>query len=164
MHLQNVLAFIANIPADWIVFVIVLLALSIDVLRAGSGRITTLAISLPVSSLLFDLLPNAYFVGPVVRSLLTPVAEGALFAVLFTLLSFLIYRIIRAQGKDPGPLIILSFLSGLVGTVIITVVWVQTPALNHLFAPSVQFQAIFGSGYAFFWLVGSYLLLAFVRS
>ena len=54
-------------------------------------------------------------------------------------------------------------LGGIAAAAIIIVVWMGMPVLNDLWNFGTQVQSIFGEAYRFWWLIGSYAALAFVR-
>ena len=164
MHLAALFpVWLTHVPIDWIAMFVFAFLLTFDALRSGSGRASVLAISLPVAAFFASLIPHAYFVGSMVTSLTSPIAQGALFIVIFVVSYILTYRIIYTFG-DTSNGFIFSVLTGISATIATIVAWLQVPALTGLWHFSPLVQAIFGGSFALFWLLAAYIVLAFVQS
>ena len=157
-------SWLVHIPFGWIVIVILLLILTFDAMRSGAAHASIIAIASPVSLLLFSLIPHAFLLGGVVTPLLSSTfVMAGIFLALFIVTFLLTNRMTATFGGMSGGLMN-SFLAGVSGTVALAITWMQVPALMTLWNPGSQLHAIFGLPYAFFWFVGVYVVLAFVRS
>ncbi len=154
---------LAHIPLGWIVFAIVAFILTIDAMRSGPGRAAVLAITAPASVFLYDLIPHTFVIGSLMTSLPSRFIPAGIFLVIFIIVFILFYRMaISIGGISSG--LMLSLLAGLSGTIVSVVMWLQVPALSSIWDFGAPLPAIFGSPYALFWLVISFIALAFARS
>jgi hypothetical protein len=153
----------AHVPIDWIVIAAFVLLITFDAMRSGSGRASVIAVTFPVAAFLSNLLPHTFLIGNAIKSLTTPLIQGGIFILLFVLIFICMHRIIYNLGGISRGLFF-SFLSGISAVIVAVVMWLQVPALNALWHFSTTIQSIFGISYAFFWMIGAYLVLAFVRS
>jgi hypothetical protein len=154
---------LAHIPIDWIVIVVFALLLTFDAMRSGSGRASVIAVTFPIAAFLSNLLPHTIVIGSVITSLKTPYVQAGIFLILFAIIFIMLHRIIYNLGGISRGLFF-SLLAGLSATIVAVVMWLQVPALTALWHFSSPVQSIFGASYAIFWLIGAYLILAFVRS
>ena len=155
-------AFAASVPLVWIILGALLILIAFDVLRNGASRACAVALALPGAVLLKSLLPSAFLIGDLTAELSTSVLDGVLFLILFASLYLLVRRMDRSYVGEGGQAI-QALLCGAATVAILVVIWLQVPALVGLwqFGPGVA--AIFGIEYAFWWLFGSYAVLAFLR-
>ncbi len=152
----------AHIPIDYLLIAGCFVVVAFDTFRSGAGRACALALSFPVSAILLTTLPSAAFVGAITAKLSTPVLQAVLFAVVFAIAYVLVHRIGVFYGNEAGrPL--LAILAGLAGTAIVLAFWIHTPALQAVWQFSAAIHALFADSYRFWWLLGSYAALAFVR-
>jgi hypothetical protein len=156
-------AWLSHIPIDWIVIVAFILIVTFDAMRSGSGRASVLALAFPTAAFLSSLIPHAYFFGKLVSSTTSPLVGEGIFIVLFIITYLLAYRIVYTMGSISRGLM-LSFLAGISAAIVVIVMWLQVPVLTTVWHFNSQVQTIFGSGFALFWLIGAYLILAFIRS
>lgn len=164
MHLPALFpAWVSHLPLDWVFIVIFALLIAFDALRSGSGRAAVLALSLPIAEFLFGLLPKTMFLGKLISSLSNPMAQAGIFLVIFVVIYILAYRLVDTFANGSRGLL-LAILSGISATIITVVIWLQEPALQAIWHFSPLVQNIFGAAYALFWLLGAYLMLAFVGS
>jgi hypothetical protein len=154
---------LAHIPIDWIAILIFTLLLTFDAMRSGSGRASVLAVTFPVAAFLSNLLPHTFVIGAFATSLSSSIVQAAIFLLVFVAVFIFMYRIIINLAAISRGLFF-SFLAAISATIVIIVMWLQVPALVALWHFSGPVQSIFGASYAFFWLLGAYLILAFVRS
>jgi len=153
----------ANIPMDWIILGVVALLAAFDVVRAGSRRVTTFALALPVALLAFSALGQAAVLGPITAGLSLSYAQALFFIALVFIMYILIGRIGISYGSGPGQPI-QAALAGVALAAITTVVWIQVSPLDSIWHFGSQVQSLFGESYRFWWLIGSYMALAFARS
>jgi len=159
---DTVISFFTQLPADWIVLGAFVIIAALDVMRSGAKRVCTLALALPAAALVFSVLQNAAIIGDISRQFSSPVLQGVLFAIVFVVMYILVGSIGISYGSESGrPL--QAALGGIAAAAIIIVIWMGTPVLNDLWNFGTQVQLIFGEAYRFWWLIGSYATLAFVR-
>jgi hypothetical protein len=158
MHASSLVHFLS---IDIIIFFILFLVVAIDTWRSGSSRLVGLAFALPLSLLLFSTLSSAFFIGTIAGH-----ASGVLGACIFGLI-FLItyaasYHIIGSFSSDDGSLP-KAFLTGIIGAVLVTVFWQYVPELHALWQGSGVFASVFGEHFRWWWIVGAYAALVYVR-
>ena len=153
----------SHIPLDWIGIVALALLITFDALRSGSGRASALALALPIAAFLSSLIPHTYLIGNVATSLSNPFAQAGIFLVFFVLTYLFTSRITATLAGVPDGFLP-AVLSGLSATIVVIVTALQVPALQALWHFNSLVQTIFGAGFALFWLLLAYLILAFVRS
>ena len=159
---DTVISFFTQLPADWIVLGAFVIIAALDVMRSGAKRVCTLALALPAAALVFSVLQNAAIIGDISRQFSSPVLQGVLFAIVFVVMYILVGSIGISYGSESGrPL--QAALGGIAAAAIIIVIWMGTPVLNDLWNFGTQVQLIFGEAYRFWWLIGSYAALAFIR-
>jgi hypothetical protein len=154
---------LSHVPIDWIVIIAVLLLLTFDAMRSGSGRASVIAVTFPIAAFLSSLLPLTTILGSFIGLSKAPIVQAGIFLAIFLVVFVLMHRIVfNLAGISRG--LLFSFLSSISATVIMSVMWMQVPALSALFKLNTPLPAIFGAPYALFWIIGAYLILAFVRS
>lgn len=163
MDLQSIVDFLVRLPVDVVILLSFTLLIAIDALRSGAGRATVLAIAFPLTAFLYGMLSHVFFLGPFMEKLTIPHAHAGMLGVLFIITFFLVYRMMFSVGTG-SIAFSFSLLAGIAAVIAVLVVWLQVPALGDVwhFGPSVQM--VFGQAYALYWLLVSYLLLAFIRS
>jgi hypothetical protein len=161
--LASTTAVLAHTPIDGVIIVALLIVLVIDSLRSGTARAATLAVVFPLTFFFSNLLSEAAILGPMLDKLTSPYAQAAVFALLFGVLFVLVYRIMYALGGS-GSTPTVSIVAGLSATIITLVMWLQVPALQSIWHFGPIIETVFGTAYAFWWLIAGYLLMAFVRS
>ena len=154
--------FVASAPMDWIILGALLILIAFDVLRNGASRACAVALALPGAVLLKSLLPSAFLIGDLTAELSTSVLDGVLFLILFASLYLLVRRMDRSYAGEGGQAI-QALLCGGATVATLVVIWLQVPALAALWQFGDDVVAIFGGGFAFWWLLGSYSVLAFLR-
>lgn len=163
MDFGSIGGFATNIPVDWFIIGACALIFAFDTWRNGSSRVCAIALALPISMLLMSMLPNAFFIGGLAGELTSPALGAMVFFIFFAALYLLMRRINSVYGGETGhPLH--ALISGLAGAAILVVIWLEVPALSGLWQFDGSTAAIFGEAYRFWWLLGSYATLAFVRS
>lgn len=163
MNVDAVISFAENIPVDWMLIGAFMVFSAFDVLRNGVGRLSALSLALPASLLVVSFFPQAAFLGSLTGQLATPLLEAIIFLVFCTALYLLVRRMDSSYGSGYGqPL--QALLAGCAGAAILIVVWLHVPALASLWQFGSDVTALFGGSYSFWWLIGSYATLAFIRS
>ena len=154
--------FFTQLPVDWIVIGAFVIIAALDVLRSGARRVCALALALPAAALVFSALSSAVVLGDISRQFSSPVLQGVLFAVTFVVMYVLVGTIGISHGSELNGLL-QGALGGIAAVAIVIVIWTGTPALRDLWNFGSQVQSIFGEAYRFWWLIGSYAALAFIR-
>jgi|GEM_PF-650248 hypothetical protein len=153
---------ISHISIDWFIFAALIVLLTIDALRSGSGRTAAIALALPAAGLFFEGLSKTAVIGQLVATAASPLAQAILFIALVVGLYFVINRMMPHYDDISGsPL--LGVLSGLATAVAIMATWVHLPflaAIWHFGGPTVH---LFDDPFRLWWLLASFLALAFVR-
>lgn len=163
MNLDAITSVFSSVPTDWLILGVFAILAAFDILRNGARRASTAALALPVALLLFVTTENTVFIGEIVRQFSTPVLQAVLIGILFAAMYVAIARIGLSWGSEAGQTI-QAAVGGVALTAIIATLWLATPALQEVWQFGPQVQEIFGESYRFFWLLGSYAALAFVRS
>lgn len=160
---MDVASLLAQWPTDWIIVLALGALLSLDALRTGSNRTSTLALSFPLAALALGELPKTAYLGPLMGQFSTPLSQSVLFAIFFVVFYILIRRIIGFwTDSRQGP--VQALIAGFACAGILMAVWLQIPALVSLWNFNALIQTIFGEGYRLWWLLGGYAALAYVRS
>ena len=153
---------LSHIPIDWIVILVLVLIVSFDAMRSGSGRAAVVSLSLPISAYLFNLLSHTFVVGPMITSLSNPFVQGGVYLGVFMLTYILAYRATGLLvGVSSG--LLFGFLTGIATTIVLLVTWLQVPALSAIWHLTPFLQNIFGAPYAILWLLAAFLILAAAR-
>ncbi len=149
-------------PIHWFFLGGFFVVLVLDSLRKGTARATALALALPFAGFLTTLIPQTAFLKDV-----TFVSQGygplTVFGTLF-LVSYFLFRRMGIEHFESGigeP--IQSLMASLAASVVLILVWVHTPALSGFWTLGEPFSSLFAESYRLFWLLGSYLALAFAR-
>ena len=150
------------LPMDWIIIAILIALIALDTLRSGTARAAALMLSLPAALFLTGVLPKAALIGPASAQFTAPLAQVAIFVIIFGALYIVAHRTIFSYSE--GAPVIQAIITGLAATIVLVVVFLQVSALQSLWSFGPQVQAVFGEAYRFWWLLLSYAALAFVRS
>ena len=142
MDLGAITGTFASIPMDWIILGAFALLAAFDVVRAGSRRVTTLALALPVALLLFTALPKAAVLGAVVAGLSISHAQALFFVALVVIMYVLIGRIGISYGSGPGQPI-QAAVAGVALAAVTAVVWLDVPSLDTIWHFGAQVQSLF---------------------
>lgn len=162
MDVSSLSSIATNWPMDWIFIFAFAVVTALDAMRTGPARATALVLSLPAALLVMSQLSNALFLGPLFAQFSSPPAQAAIFAAIAVLLYIATHRLIFTFSNSLGPL--QALVVGFAATAVLLIVWLQVPGLDALWHFGDQVQAVFGAAYRFWWLVGSYVVLAAVRS
>ena len=163
MGIESLSTLVTQWPTDWILIGACAALAAFDALRGGSGRVAAAALALPTALLLYEKLPATAYLGPFIAQFASPLAQGALFAVIFVALYLFIRRIVGLWGEsDGGP--VQALIAGIACATVVVTTWMQVPALDSVWHFGPQVQLIFGEAYRFWWLLISFAGLAYVRS
>jgi len=159
---QQAVVFFSGVPLDWVVIVVFVIIMSADALRGGPSRATALALALPLTLIVASALPDARLMGSIASQLNTPLIAALLHGILLVIVFICMYRITDTYGADSSHPVQAVF-SGVAVAAIAVVIWLQIPALDSVWHFGPQIQAIFGEAYRFWWLLVSFVALAFAR-
>ncbi len=162
MSIESVLGMFTNVPIDWAILAMSVIFLAFDIVRSGAKRVAILALALPATVLLISALSSDAVLGPISKQFAAPLLQAVLFAVIFVVMYVLVGRLGISYGGESGQPV-QALIGGLAATVILVCIWVMTPALQSVWNFGPQVQAIFGEGYRFWWILGSFSALAFIR-
>lgn len=154
---------LSNWPTDWIIIGAIAAFAALDALRNGGNRAIALVLALPAALLALEALPNAAFVGTFSAQFSTRLLQALLFGIVFVALYVFTYRILGFwSGTSGGPM--QALITGVAGAAVLTTVWISVPALDSFWTFGPQVHTVFGEAYRFWWLVLSFVGLAFARS
>lgn len=153
---------ISHISIDWFIFAALVVALTIDALRSGSGRTAAITLSLPAAAVFFEGLTKTAIIGPLFAAAASPLAQSIIFIVLVIGLYFIINRMMpHYDDISSSPL--LGVLSGAAAAVAIIATWVHLPFLSAVWQFGPPLEHVFGDPFRLWWILASFLALAFVR-
>ncbi len=162
MDISSLSSIVTNWPMDWIFIFAFAVITALDAMRTGPARATALVLSLPASWLVMQQLPEAFFLGGLFAQFTAPLAQLAIFAAIAVLLYIATYRLIFTFSNGIGP--IQALMMGCAASAVLLIIWLQIPGLDGLWRFGDQVQAVFGVAYRFWWLMGSYVILAAARN
>lgn len=163
MNLDAVTGIFTGIPFDLLILSGILIILAIDSLRSGIGRACAISIALPIVLVLYSLIPKTIALGTIPMLSASPSAEAITFGVL-AFGTYLLMRRISLEYIESGtgeP--VQALIAGGAATAVFIVVWLQFPAGQEVWQLSDKVTTLFSESYRLFWLLGSYLALAFAR-
>ncbi|TSC85927.1 MAG: hypothetical protein G01um10148_835 [Parcubacteria group bacterium Gr01-1014_8] len=163
MDIGSVTSYVSTVPADWIILGAVALLLTIDAIRVGVGRISSLGIGMLLALLASTSLTNAAFLGSLSRTFSTPVLQALQFGLILVLM-FIFVRRLTIDYSEMGGQPIQAIFAGVAVAILLIVTWLQVPALSSVWNFNGQIQTIFGEAYRFWWIIGSFAALAFERN
>ena len=155
-------AIIANWPNDWIIIGAFTVFIALDALRSGAARAASIALALPVTLLIVNTIPQAFFLGPFSAQYTAPLLHAGIFLGLFVLLYMTTHRTIYAFSTGGG--VVQALIAGVTTVIILVIVWLQVPALEAVWHFGPQVQAVFGPAYRFWLLLAAFIGLSFSRS
>ncbi|MBI4093863.1 hypothetical protein HY417_02770 [Candidatus Kaiserbacteria bacterium] len=150
------------IPTDWFILGGIALIAAFGCVRSGARRVAQIALAFPLAALLVQSLPQAFILGEMAAQFLNPIMQALLLGLIFVVLYVLIGRIGIAWGGEGGQPV-QAALCGVAITGIIVTMWLATPALDSVWHFGPHIQDMFGAQYRFWWLLGSFGALAYVR-
>ena len=163
MNVDSLISLYNAVPTDWMIIGAVAIFAAFDTLRSGARRTCTFAFALPVTYVLIGSVPQTVVLGGIAGQFSTPLLQAILFFIILAVIYVTVSRIGLSWGGEAGQTI-QAALAGVAGTALLVVFWLQIPALSTLYHFGADAQNIFGESYRFFWIIGSYAALAFVRN
>src|SRR3989338_3795218 len=162
MNLEAATSLFAHFPTDWIILIVFAILIAFDAIRSGPGRARALALSLPATLFLSAALEHARILSGVAEQFSSPAMKSALFGVVFVAVYLLVLKM-SARYTSNSVEIIQALMAGVAAAAVLVVVWLAVPGLQGIWNLGPPVQGGVGEGYRFWWVVGSYLVLAFVR-
>lgn len=156
--MSAITSWFTSVPLDWIILAAFGAIVTIDAIRSGTTRATALALALPVAAFLLTLSGSTAFIGPITSA--SEMTQAIAFLALTVAVFVLAYRGM-GYGDEGSPL--QSVMAGVGTTVIAISVWVSTDVLRTMWDFSPSIDAVFGSAYAVFWIVGGLVVVTLSR-
>ena len=154
-------AHVPHVPMDWIVIAVFAIVIVVLTLRAGTRTALSLALSLPVASFALSAIPSAALVAGPIHQFSSPFVQLIVSLGAFAILFVLVYRMLRG-GFASGGQFLSALLVGIATTVIAVVFFNDLLGANPFWHFGNQVQTVFGASYRLWWVIGSYVILAFV--
>lgn len=152
----------SQIPLDWLIIAVLFIVIAADALRGGTNRAAALALSFPVSYVLFQMIAHTFLLDMFIGQFSATIEQAVVFAILETIVFVCVHQMLFSYDRYSS--LISATVAGLAAVIVVLVIWMQMPLLQSIWHFDGQIQAVFGASYAFFWIVGSYLALAFIGS
>lgn len=150
------------LSTDWIVFCLIIVVAAVDTWRSGSSRAAAIAVALPLASVLFTLIPQAFILGGIIEKA-SSLTNAVIFTILCVVSFFVCYRVVGPFSADEGS-VPRAVLTGAAMTIIIVVFALQIPELHTAWHLSTSFASVFGTSFRWWWVMGCFAVLAYVRS
>lgn len=162
MDFSSITGSLAGLPMDWIAIGGFIATVAFDTFRAGAGRAIALSLAFPLAYLLFDMLPDTFFVGQMLTQL-SPMMQGGVFILLVLVFAALINWM--TESFDSSSVRMLpALLTGIATCVVVLVVWNHADALKTLWQFDPLIGMVFGEAYRVALLAGAFVALAIARS
>lgn len=161
MNLAGLNSSFAHVPIDWILIGAVVILITAYSLYWGVSRALALSLAIPVAYTLTAFLPHTAYLGNLLSQMAAGYSGAIIVAITILILTVCIDVVIREYGSSAAPMP--ALLVGIGTSIVLFVFWIQMSQLSAVWHFSSTVLHIFGVTYAFFWLVGAYLLLAFAR-
>ena len=165
MHVPTAITvpYVGIIQTDWLIIGLLIIILVSVAVRWGTSRACVVAVTLPVSVFMFSLINDSVGTAAIVSHVTSPLMQSLVFLGILVFVYIMTYRMYRGYiGEGEG--LWLAFLAGLATSFVVLVVWIHTPALGSIWEFSSQIKSVFGSSYAFWWMIISLFTLGYVRS
>jgi hypothetical protein len=130
---------------------------------AGPTRAVSIVLALPVAQYLTSSLTHAAFIDSYVAKIQSPILIASIFLAFLIGSFFLLHRMTSTYGFANGSFA-QALIAGSAATVMLTLIWIQTPILDGVWHFGPLIQTAFGEPYRLWLTLGSLLLVAFVSS
>ncbi|HET8580970.1 MAG TPA: hypothetical protein VFL98_00685 [Candidatus Paceibacterota bacterium] len=149
------------VPMDFLIFFIAWVVLSVVALQGGRGEVLSMMLGAFVGVAVFDYAQKAFWLSGIIAPYVAVPRDAAIGLAILIILSYLVIRMLMLPyGSDligsPSQSAVIGFLC----TAIIFSIWVAAPSTDAIWHFGSLFQTIFSPMYAFWWIVGSFGLLA----
>ena len=132
-------------------------------IKWGTARACVVAVTMPVSAFMYSLINDSIGTSSIVSHFNFPITQSLEFIGIMVFVYIMTHRMYRSYAGE-GERLWLAFLAGVATSAVVLVVWVHTPALGIIWEFSSQTKSVFGTNYAFWWMIISLLTLGYVRS
>ena len=165
MHIPTsfIAPYVGVIQTDWLIIGFLLIVLVAVASKWGTARACVIAVTMPVSAFMFSLINDSVGTATIVSRFGSPLTQTLEFVGILVFVYIMTHRMYRSYTGE-GERISLAFLSGIATIAVVMVVWIHTPALGIIWDFSSQTKSVFGTNYAFWWMIISLLTLGYVRS
>lgn len=160
--MQSFSSIVSHVPMDWVVIGVFFALIVALALRLGTRIPAALALAFPIATIATNALSSAALLSSFTGNSASETTRLALFLVVLVISYVLVFKIL-GQFTVSGSAPMSALLAALAGTAITLVFWVETPSLETLWRFGPQVVAIFGALYRFWWILASYLVLAWTR-
>jgi hypothetical protein len=160
MDFGSSLNVLESIPVDWIIIGVFFLLVAADALRGGSSHAMAFCLSLPISLLIFQSITKTIALGALDAQMQLPLEQAVLFLIIEAVLFVCVNQMLFSFEHYTS--LLSSSVAAFASTIVLLVVWIQIPVLQSIWHFGPQIQIIFGQSYRLFWLLASYLALAFI--
>lgn len=150
----------SHVPIDWLIVGVFFLIVTADAMRAGAIRAAAISLSFPLSALLYQMIPHTILLSTISSQFSSAIEQALLFAILEVVVFVCVHQMLSSFNSYAS--LFSAVVSGLCATIVVLVIWTQMPILQSVWHFDSTIQAIFGASYRFFWIIASYLLLAFI--
>jgi hypothetical protein len=164
--MQQALAFFSSLqhlPFQWFILIGFTFVVAADALRSGTNRGAAFLLAAPLAQFLYLEVPHAIFLDSITKHIPSQYG-GAVFGILFIAAFFICYRAVASFDGASSGAAVSAVLVAVSCVIVLIVVWLQIPELHTLFGFGPLIERIFGETYRLWWLIVSYVLLAFVRT
>jgi hypothetical protein len=150
----------SHIPIDWLIIGIFFVVVFTDAVRAGSIRAAAISLSFPLSAFLYQMIPQTTLFSTISGQFSSSLDQALLFAILEAVVFVCVHQMLSSFNAYAS--IFSATVSALCATVVVLVIWTQMPVLQSVWHFDSTIQVIFGASYRLFWIIASYLALAFI--
>jgi hypothetical protein len=161
MEIPSFASSFAGVPLDALVILGIIAIITLYSSRAGILPAISLSLALPLALSLVPLLASTAFLGAIASSANNETLQAGVFIAAAVIFTMLIQRTVSSFDDTSG--FRRALMAGTASAIVLTVVWLRVPALASLWDFGSQVEAIFGAGYALWWLIAAYVVLGFAR-
>ena len=155
-------AVVAHISIDWAIVAVLIVVLTADAMRSGISRSVGVLLGSLAVLTFAQLLPHAVLIGPATSALKSPLMPAVIFLALYAVAIVLSHRIFGSYSGY-GLNFPHSLMTACATTIAIITVWINSGVLQNIWHFGPQITTLFGAAYALWWLIGSMIVIAFVR-
>lgn len=153
------LAVLSSVPQDWMIIVGCFVLFTAIALRLGTNVVCAFGLAWLVTPSLVAMLPNALLLSGFAQTIAG--ASVPLFFSTLIFLFFVFYQLLSYSFEYNAPLTALA--SALGASILILVVWAQTPALSSVWDFGSSVDTLFAASYHLWWVFGALGSMVFSR-
>ena len=149
------------VPTDFIILLVTWIVLSIVTLQGGRGEVISGVLGGFMGLVLYEYLLKAAWISGFFASIVSNPQQAAILFVVLVVTSYLgIRQMMLPYGSDliasPTQSAVLGFLS----TIALLAIWMIAPHTSAIWQFGALFQNAFAASYTFFWLFGTFAMMA----